>query len=142
MAVPNQSDSIIAKSDKQRITKFGAFLRSTSIDELPELLNVLMGDMSLVGPRPLLVRYLSQYNDYQLQRNLVKPGITGLAQVLGRNSISWEQKFRLDVFYVQKLNFCLDVGILLRTIWIVICRRGINESNDITATEFVSKKLN
>lgn len=132
---------MITESDKQRITKFGAFLRSTSIDELPELLNVLLGDMSLVGPRPLLVKYLSRYNDYQRQRNLVKPGITGLAQVLGRNSISWEQKFRLDIFYVRKLNFWLDVSILLRTIKIVITRRGINESGEITATEFVPRKI-
>ena len=98
--------------DTQRLTKIGSFLRKTSIDELPELFNVLKGDMSLVGPRPLLVSYLERYNDYQKKRHNIRPGITGWAQINGRNSISWEEKFSLDVWYVENYNFILDMKII------------------------------
>jgi lipopolysaccharide/colanic/teichoic acid biosynthesis glycosyltransferase len=102
-------------SEEERLTKFGAFLRSTSMDEFPELINVLMGDMSLVGPRPLRMYYLPLYNDFQNRRHEVRPGITGWAQINGRNNLSWEQKFELDVWYVDNISFCLDMKILFTT---------------------------
>lgn len=122
--------------DSERLTPIGAFVRKTSLDEIPQLLNVIKGDMSLIGPRPLLPRYLDLYNDFQRRRNEVKPGITGWAQVNGRNSISWEKKFELDVWYVDHLSFLLDMKILLLTVKKVFISEGINEEGQATATEF------
>ncbi len=113
--------------DLQRLTRFGRWLRATSLDELPELFNVLRGDMSLVGPRPLLIKYLPLYSPEQARRHDVLPGITGLAQIKGRNDITWEDKFRLDVWYVDHLTWWLDVKILFLTVWKVICREGVVE---------------
>jgi lipopolysaccharide/colanic/teichoic acid biosynthesis glycosyltransferase len=115
--------------DNQRLTRLGSFIRKTSIDEIPQLFNVLKGDMSLIGPRPLLFKYISLYNKEQLRRHEVRPGITGLAQVNGRNSISWTQKFSYDISYVNNLTFSLDVRILMMTIKKVLVREGINQSN-------------
>lgn len=117
--------------DANRITKVGKFVRSTSLDELPQLINVIKGDMSLVGPRPLLVKYLPLYNDFQSRRHEVRPGITGWAQVNGRNSISWNEKFKLDIYYVDHLSFLFDIKILLLTVKKVFMRSGIN-SDDTT----------
>jgi lipopolysaccharide/colanic/teichoic acid biosynthesis glycosyltransferase len=128
--------------DSERMTRFGAFLRSTSLDELPELWNVAKGEMSLVGPRPLLPRYVPRYTGEQSRRHEVLPGITGLAQVSGRNELSWEQKFRLDVQYVDRCSFALDVRILALTLWQVICRRGINQPGHATAEEFTGSRHN
>jgi lipopolysaccharide/colanic/teichoic acid biosynthesis glycosyltransferase len=114
--------------DIERITKFGAIVRKLSIDELPQLINVLKGDMSLVGPRPLLFKYIPLYSEEQLRRHEVRPGITGWAQVNGRNSISWTQKFALDVEYVDKVSFLMDCKILLLTVKKVLIREGINQS--------------
>jgi lipopolysaccharide/colanic/teichoic acid biosynthesis glycosyltransferase len=122
--------------DEQRMTKFGAFLRSTSLDELPGLLNVLKGDMSLVGPRPLLEQYLPLYNEEQARRHEVRPGITGWAQVNGRNAISWEEKFQLDVWYVDNRSFLLDMKILALSFKKVFIREGISASNHVTMPEF------
>lgn len=122
--------------DRQRLTKAGIILRKFSIDELPELINVLNGDMSLIGPRPLLTKYLERYNPYQLQRHDVRPGITGLAQIKGRNSLKWNQKFRYDIFYVKKLSFKLDVYILTKTIANLIFPTNINSKNHATMEEF------
>ena len=122
--------------DEQRMTPFGGFLRSASLDELPGLFNVLKGDMSLVGPRPLLVQYLPLYNDEQTRRHNVKPGITGWAQVNGRNAISWEQKFAFDVWYVDNLSFWLDFKILLLTVKKVFVREGISADGHATITPF------
>jgi len=122
--------------DMRRMRPIGRFLRSTSLDELPELWNVLRGDMSLVGPRPLLVRYLPLYNSRQARRHDVRPGITGWAQVNGRNAISWEDKFELDVYYVEHQSLLLDFKILFKTVWAVFVRKGINESKGETMTEF------
>lgn len=122
--------------DAQRLTAFGKWMRAMSLDELPELFNVLRGDMSLVGPRPLLVEYLELYNDEQAQRHNVRPGITGWAQVNGRNAISWEQKFILDVWYVNNQNFWLDIKILFMTIAKVLSRSGISSSNHATMPKF------
>ncbi|MBE0421550.1 sugar transferase [Pseudoalteromonas nigrifaciens] len=119
-----------------RMTKFGKLLRSTSLDELPGLLNVLKGDMSLVGPRPLLVEYLPLYNREQARRHEMRPGITGWAQVNGRNAISWEDKFKLDVWYVDNQSFWLDVKILLLTVKKVFVRDGINSSDNVTMPKF------
>ncbi|WP_204345176.1 sugar transferase [Psychroserpens algicola] len=116
----------------ERLTKAGIFVRKYSLDEIPQLLNVIKGDMSLIGPRPLLVRYLPRYNDFQKQRHLIKPGITGWAQVNGRNAISWEQKFEYDVWYVKNLSFLLDIKILFLTLYKVIKKDGIYSfENDI-----------
>ncbi|MDN3396836.1 MULTISPECIES: sugar transferase [unclassified Pseudoalteromonas] len=122
--------------DDQRMTKFGSFLRSTSLDELPGLFNVLKGDMSLVGPRPLLVQYLPLYNKEQARRHNVRPGITGWAQVNGRNAISWEQKFELDVWYVNNQSMWLDLKILLLTVKKVFIRDGINADGHVTIEPF------
>lgn len=127
-------------SDEMRLTKFGRMLRSTSLDELPELFNILKGDMALVGPRPLLVRYLPLYNNEQRMRHCVRPGITGYAQVNGRNSISWEEKFDLDVKYIKKINFIFDMKIILQTARAVISRDGINSENDATMEDFKGNK--
>ena len=120
----------VALTDKERMTPFGRFIRNTSIDELPQLLNVLSGSMSLVGPRPLLFKYLPLYNDNQRQRHNVKPGITGLAQVKGRNTIPWKNKFRYDYFYVNHISFLFDLKILWLTLLKVLKREGINQSDD------------
>lgn len=122
--------------DDQRMTSFGRWLRSTSLDELPELLNVLRGEMSLVGPRPLLVQYLERYTPEQSRRHEVLPGITGWAQINGRNAISWEEKFTLDVWYVDNRSLWLDVKILLMTLMKVFLRHGINAADDTTMPEF------
>ena len=123
-------------SDEERLTPFGEKLRSLSIDELPELINVLKGDMSLVGPRPLLVDYLELYSDEQIRRHEMKPGITGLAQVNGRNSISWGERFKLDVFYIDTYNLFLDIKILFMTVYKVIKRDGISQEGNATMESF------
>lgn len=123
-------------SDELRLTKIGAFVRKTSLDEIPQLINVLKGEMSLIGPRPLLPEYLNLYNDFQRRRNEVKPGITGWAQVNGRNTISWEQKFEYDVWYVDHLNFLLDIKILLLTVKKVFLSEGITQDGHVSSEEF------
>jgi undecaprenyl phosphate N,N'-diacetylbacillosamine 1-phosphate transferase len=122
--------------DSERLTKIGRFVRKTSLDELPQLLNVLKGDMSLVGPRPLLVDYLNLYTPIQKRRHLIKPGITGWAQVNGRNAISWEEKFLLDVYYVDRFDFLLDCKILWLTLKNVIFSKGISSQGQATASRF------
>lgn len=122
--------------DAERLTRLGRFVRSTSIDELPQLLNVLKGDMALVGPRPLLVQYLPLYTKEQARRHKVRPGITGWAQVNGRNAIGWAQKFELDVWYVDHLSFLLDLKIILLTIKKVFVREGINSETSVTMNPF------
>lgn len=122
--------------DAERLTRIGAFVRKTSLDEIPQLINVIKGDMSLIGPRPLLVHYLHLYSDFQNRRHEVKPGITGWAQVNGRNAISWDKKFELDVWYVDHISFLLDIKILLKTILKVIKREGINAANAATIEPF------
>ncbi len=122
--------------DSQRLTPFGAFLRSSSLDELPELLNVLKGEMSLVGPRPLLMEYLPLYSNHQKRRHYVRPGITGWAQVNGRNAISWEEKFNLDVWYVENQSFWLDMKILWLTIKKVLARQDVNKPGCATTENF------
>jgi sugar transferase EpsL len=123
-------------SDESRITRLGAVLRRTSLDELPELWNVLKGDMSLVGPRPLLIEYLDRYTPQQARRHEVKPGITGVAQVSGRNALSWEDRLVLDVWYVDHWSLWLDLKILARTVWQVFARRGISAPGHATMPEF------
>lgn len=123
-------------SDNERVTKFGSFLRSFSLDELPELINILKGDMSLVGPRALLVQYLGLYNDEQIRRHEVLPGLTGLAQINGRNSITWSEKFKLDVWYVDNWSLWLDIKIFFLTFWKVLKREGINQSESVTMEYF------
>ena len=123
-------------SDGERLTKIGAFVRKTSLDELPQLLNVIKGDMSLIGPRPLLPQYLHLYNEFQNRRHEVRPGITGWAQVNGRNAISWDKKFELDVWYVQHISFTLDVKILFLTIKKVFVSEGINMQGQVTTEAF------
>ncbi|MBG9990013.1 sugar transferase [Pseudoalteromonas sp. NZS37] len=122
--------------DNERMTKFGAFLRSTSLDELPGLFNVIKGDMSLVGPRPLLVQYLPLYNSEQAKRHNVRPGITGWAQVNGRNAIGWDEKFKFDVWYVENQSFLLDMKILLLTVKKVFVREGISADGHVTIEPF------
>lgn len=122
--------------DEVRITKFGQFLRDTSIDELPELINILKGDMSFIGPRPLLVQYIPLYNEHQVRRAEVKPGLSGWAQVNGRNSITWEDKFDMDVYYVDNYSFVLDIKILFMTIKNVIKREGISSDTSATMEPF------
>jgi lipopolysaccharide/colanic/teichoic acid biosynthesis glycosyltransferase len=126
-------------SDAERLTRLGRILRATSLDELPELLNVLKGEMSLVGPRPLLMRYLPRYTPVQARRHEVRPGITGWAQVNGRNAISWEQKFEYDVWYVDHRNVGLDMKILWLTVWQVLTRKGISAEGEATMGEFGGK---
>lgn len=127
-------------ADRYRITRFGGFFRSASIDELPQLINVLKGDMSFVGPRPLLIEYLSLYNEHQKKRHLVRPGITGLAQINGRNAISWNDKFDFDVNYVKDLSFALDLQILIKTVLKVIKRQGIQSGQEVTMPKFTGNE--
>ncbi len=122
--------------DSERLTSFGKFLRNTSLDELPELFNILVGDMSIIGPRPLLVQYLPLYNEHQKRRHDVRPGLSGWAQVNGRNAISWEDKFELDVEYVEKVRFILDCKIIFMTIKKVFAREGINSVSSATMEPF------
>lgn len=122
--------------DAERITRAGCFVRSSSIDELPQLWNVLKGDMSFIGPRPLLVQYLPLYNSFQHRRHEIRPGITGLAQVIGRNSLSWDEKFRLDVAYVDEVSFALDLKIFFATIGRVVRREGISAEDSATMEPF------
>ncbi len=126
--------------DEKRLTPFGKKLRATSLDELPELLNILKGDMSIVGPRPLLVRYLPRYNAHQARRHEVRPGFTGLAQVSGRNAITWERKFDLDVEYVDHVTFFLDWRIIFRTVGTVLRHEGISSASSATMEEFMGTK--
>ena len=121
---------------KDRLTHFGKKLRSSSLDELPELWNIFKGDMSVVGPRPLLVKYLPLYNEHQRKRHLVRPGLTGYAQANGRNSLSWEQKFDMDVEYVEKISFAMDVKIILQTVKAVLKREGIGGKEEVILGEF------
>lgn len=123
-------------SDEKRLTKVGAFVRKTSLDEIPQLINVIKGDMSLIGPRPLLPEYLPLYNDFQKRRHEVKPGITGWAQVNGRNLISWQQKFEYDIWYVENISFLLDCKIVFLTIKKVFKREGISAENSVSAEAF------
>jgi undecaprenyl phosphate N,N'-diacetylbacillosamine 1-phosphate transferase len=122
--------------DAERLTKVGRFVRSTSLDEIPQLINVIKGDMSLIGPRPLLVQYLPLYNENQKRRHEVKPGITGWAQVNGRNAISWDQKFEYDIWYIDNISFCLDIKVFIRTIQKVFKREGINSDTSSTMEPF------
>ena len=122
--------------DNQRLTKVGAFVRKISFDEIPQLINVLMGDMSLIGPRPLLIQYLHLYSDFQMRRHEVRPGITGWAQVNGRNTISWNQKFELDVWYVDNLNWRVDLMILVKTVKKILMQADINQSENNTMEAF------
>jgi lipopolysaccharide/colanic/teichoic acid biosynthesis glycosyltransferase len=123
-------------SDEERLTSFGQFLRKTSLDELPQLWNILKGDMSFVGPRPLLVKYLDLYTPFQARRHEVTPGITGLAQINGRNALSWEEKFKLDVSYVDNWSLWLDLKILFLTVFKVLQQEGINQEGSATAEDF------
>ena len=134
-----KDDSGNLLSDEIRLTKIGKFVRKTSIDELPQLINVLLGDMSLVGPRPLLPQYLPLYNEFQKRRHEVKPGMTGWAQINGRNAISWSQKFEYDVWYVDNLSIILDIKIILLTIKKVFIAEGISSKENITMDEFLGK---
>lgn len=122
--------------DEKRLDSFGKKLRASSLDELPELFNILKGDMSFVGPRPLLVEYLPLYNEKQRKRHIVRPGLTGLAQIRGRNSLSWEERFQYDIQYVQHVTLATDLRILLETISIVFSRKGITSNNSITMEKF------
>ena len=125
-------------SDDVRLTKFGRLLRKTSLDELPEAFNILMGDMSVVGPRPLLVKYLPRYTEKQRRRHEVRPGLSGLAQVKGRNAISWEERFELDVEYVDNISFIMDVSIIFKTVWCAFVKReGISGQGTETMEEFM-----
>jgi len=128
--------------DEERLTSFGRFLRTTSLDELPELFNVLRGEMSIVGPRPLLIKYLGLYTTEQARRHEIKPGITGWAQINGRNAITWEEKFKLDVWYVNHISFWLDVNIIALTVWALFKRKGINQPGQATMEEFLGSTAN
>ena len=123
--------------DSVRLTPFGAWLRRTSLDEIPELFNILKGDMSIIGPRPLLVRYLDRYNEEQHHRHDVRPGLTGYAQAHGRNSLSWEDKFAMDVWYTKNVTFVNDIGIIISTIETVLKKEGINSETAATMDEFM-----
>lgn len=140
--LPPKDGVIDPLQDAARLTPFGRKLRSTSLDELPELFNILKGDMAVVGPRPLLVQYLSRYNEHQARRNEVRPGFTGLAQVHGRNSISWEEKFDWDVKYVDRITFIGDVKIILNTVKTVFKREGISAAGEATMGEFMGSEEN
>jgi lipopolysaccharide/colanic/teichoic acid biosynthesis glycosyltransferase len=127
--------------DQERLTKLGVFLRKTSLDEIPQLVNVFKGDMSFVGPRPLLVEYLSLYNPEQRMRHFIKPGITGWAQVNGRNAISWNEKFELDIWYVKHKSFLLDLKILVLTFLKIVQTKDVNKKNTATTTKFKGNNL-
>lgn len=127
--------------DEKRLNKYGKFLRSTSLDELPEIINIVLGQLSIVGPRPLLVRYLPRYTEEQRKRHNVRPGLTGLAQVSGRNAISWEEKFRLDVEYVDNITFIGDIKIILATVKAVLKREGISSETSATMEEFMGSAV-
>lgn len=127
-------------SDAQRLTPFGRWLRSTSLDELPELWNVLKGELSLVGPRPLLMEYLPRYSAEQRRRHEVRPGLTGWAQVNGRNAVDWEERFKLDVWYVDNRSFWLDLKILAMTVGLVLARKGVNAEGEATMHKFTGDK--
>ncbi len=127
--------------DAKRMTLVGKFIRKTSLDEIPQLLNVIKGDMSLIGPRPLLIEYLPLYNDFQKQRHRLKPGITGWAQVNGRNAVSWERKFELDIWYINNLSFTLDIKILLLTIKKIFQFEGISSETNATMEKFSGNKI-
>ena len=126
--------------DAERLTQFGRWLRSTSLDELPELWNVIKGDMSIVGPRPLLVEYLPLYSQMQARRHEVRPGLTGLAQVSGRNALTWDEKFDLDIWYVDHQTLWLDANIIIKTIYFVVKREGISAAGDATMPKFVGAR--
>lgn len=126
--------------DNMRLVPYGRFLRSTSLDELPSLVNIIKGDLAICGPRPLLVSYLVRYSENQRHRHEVRPGLTGYAQAYGRNSLTWEEKFEKDVFYVDHVTFWLDIKILLKTIMVVLKREGINSDNSVTMEEFAGAK--
>jgi undecaprenyl phosphate N,N'-diacetylbacillosamine 1-phosphate transferase len=128
--------------DDERLTKLGSFLRSLSLDELPELINIIKGDLSIVGPRPLLIEYLPLYNDRQRQRHTVRPGLTGLAQANGRNAINWEEKFELDIKYIGNITFFGDVKIILTTVYTVLTRKGISSTNCETMEQFKGNSNN
>lgn len=128
-------------SDEKRLTKFGKILRSTSLDELPEFYNILKGDMSLVGPRPLLIEYLPLYSEEQRRRHMVRPGLTGLAQIKGRNLIDWEEKFKWDIIYIEKISFFTDISILWHTIKKVLRREGISSNTTVTMEPFKGNKI-
>ena len=138
--LPPKDGVIDPTQDKERLTLFGRRLRSTSLDELPELFNVLKGDMAVVGPRPLLVQYLERYNEHQARRHEVRPGFTGLAQVNGRNAISWEEKFDWDVKYVDHITFLGDWKIIFKTVRTVFKKEGISSSGEATMSEFMGSK--
>ena len=123
-------------SDEKRLNKYGKLLRATSMDELPELINILKGDMSIVGPRPLLVKYLPLYNDEQKKRHNVRPGLTGYAQAYGRNSLTWEEKFKKDVYYVENISLWLDIKIIFKTVAVVLTHEGISSQTSVTMEEF------
>ena len=122
--------------DEDRLTGIGKMIRKLSVDELPQLINVIKGDMSLIGPRPWLVEYLTLYNDFQMRRHEVKPGITGWAQVNGRNALSWDNRFEYDVYYVDHISFSLDVRIFFMTIWNILTGKGISGEGSVTMTKF------
>jgi lipopolysaccharide/colanic/teichoic acid biosynthesis glycosyltransferase len=140
--IESEEHGNILKTDAKRLTDLGRFLRSTSLDELPELFNVVKGEMSLVGPRPLLMQYLKRYTAQQSRRHEVKPGVTGWAQVNGRNAISWEDKFRFDLWYVDHWSLWLDIKIMLKTLAKVIKREGIGEKGQETMSEFMGSNAN
>ena len=140
MCDTNASTGLFNPGEKCRITRLGKFLRKTKLDELPELINVLKGDMSIVGPRPLLMQYLDRYTPEQARRHEVKPGITGWAQVNGRNAITWDDKFKLDVWYVDNQSIWLDLKIIGMTILKVLKREGISQEGQATAEEFYPRK--
>jgi undecaprenyl phosphate N,N'-diacetylbacillosamine 1-phosphate transferase len=135
----NDNDKLLP--DSERITPIGKFIRKSSIDELPQLFNVLMGDISLVGPRPLLVEYLPLYNSFQKRRHEVRPGITGWAQINGRNALSWDQKFKLDIWYVDNVSFFLDVKILTLTLIEVFKTSGISSATSVTMEKFTGNLI-
>ncbi len=134
------AQSISAEDDVKRITKFGRLLRKTSLDEVPVLFNVIKGNMSLVGPRPMPLKYLKRFNDYQIMRLNIKPGITGLAQISGRNNLSWEKKFSLDIKYLSKQSFAFDIYILLKTFMIVFKGTGVNSLESEIMPEFMGNE--
>lgn len=138
MRQPDEKGAV--STDADRLERLGQFLRSTSLDELPQVINVLKGDMSLVGPRPLLMQYLTRYSPAQARRHEVKPGVTGWAQVNGRNAVSWEEKLAMDVWYVDHQSFWLDLKILARTLGWVLGRRGINAPGEVTTHEFLGSE--